>query len=206
MCNLYSELKGQAALRDLFAVDKADDLAGNLPALPAIFPDNMAPVVRLGDDGRRKLEMLRWGFPPAPGKDNRPVTNARHLESRYWQPWLKAENRCLVPATSFCEPSDAPGPDGKKIWTWFALGESRPLFAFAGLWRPWSGTRGTKARPVEGEHILFSFLTTAANEIVKPVHKKAMPVILTTPDEIETWLSAPAKIALELQRPLAAEP
>jgi putative SOS response-associated peptidase YedK len=29
-----------------------------------------------------------------------------------------------------------------------------------------------------------------------------MPVILTTADEIETWMTAPAKIALELQRPL----
>jgi putative SOS response-associated peptidase YedK len=32
-----------------------------------------------------------------------------------------------------------------------------------------------------------------------------MPVILTTPDEIATWLTAPTKIALALQRPLSAE-
>jgi len=29
-----------------------------------------------------------------------------------------------------------------------------------------------------------------------------MPVILTEPDEIETWLTAPAEVALKLQRPL----
>jgi putative SOS response-associated peptidase YedK len=29
-----------------------------------------------------------------------------------------------------------------------------------------------------------------------------MPVILTSPDEIEAWLSAPAQEALRLQRPL----
>jgi putative SOS response-associated peptidase YedK len=29
-----------------------------------------------------------------------------------------------------------------------------------------------------------------------------MPVIMTTPAEIETWLTAPAKDALSLQRPL----
>jgi putative SOS response-associated peptidase YedK len=29
-----------------------------------------------------------------------------------------------------------------------------------------------------------------------------MPVILTTPDECETWMSAPTGIALQLQRPL----
>jgi putative SOS response-associated peptidase YedK len=29
-----------------------------------------------------------------------------------------------------------------------------------------------------------------------------MPVILTEPEEIETWLTAPAEEALKLQRPL----
>ena len=54
---------------------------------------------------------------------------------------MKPANRCLVPATSFCE--YAPGKPA--VPHWFALREDRPLFAFAGLWRPWSGTRGTKA-------------------------------------------------------------
>jgi putative SOS response-associated peptidase YedK len=26
---------------------------------------------------------------------------------------------------------------------WFALDEGRPLFAFAGIWRPWMEVRGT---------------------------------------------------------------
>ena len=29
-----------------------------------------------------------------------------------------------------------------------------------------------------------------------------MPVILTTPDEVETWMTAPADEALKLHRPL----
>lgn len=61
--------------------------------------------------------------------------------------------------------------------------------------------RGTKA-PVEGEHHLFGFLTTKANDIVVAIHPKAMPVILTTPAEIATWMTAPEKEALALQRPL----
>jgi putative SOS response-associated peptidase YedK len=40
------------------------------------------------------------------------------------------------------------------------------------------------------------------NATVKPVHAKAMPVILTAPDDMDRWLTAPAVEALELQRPL----
>ncbi len=61
MCNLYSVTKGQSAIRDLFAVKH--DRAGNLPLLPAIFPDQMAPIVRVSEDGERELVMARWGMP-----------------------------------------------------------------------------------------------------------------------------------------------
>ena len=36
---------------------------------------------------------------------------------------------------------------------------------------------------------LFAFLTTEASEPVKSAHPKAMPVILTEPEEIETWMA-----------------
>lgn len=41
--------------------------------------------------------------------------------------------------------------------------------------------------------------------IVAPIHPKAMPVILTRDDEIETWLTAPAAQAMALQRPLPGD-
>jgi putative SOS response-associated peptidase YedK len=37
---------------------------------------------------------------------------------------------------------------------------------------------------------------------VAPIHPKAMPVILTTPEEVDLWLLADAPKALKLQRPL----
>jgi putative SOS response-associated peptidase YedK len=55
---------------------------------------------------------------------------------------------------------------------------------------------------VDGQHELFGFLTTEANAVVAPIHPKAMPVILTTPEEVDLWLRADAPKALELQRPL----
>jgi|SRR5579871_5671715 len=194
MCNLYSITKAQDAMRKLFGVKH--DRAGNLPPLPGIFPDQLAPVVRVDGSGERALEMMRWGFPPPPKVGTRPVTNVRNTASSYWRPWLKPEFRCLVPATSFCEYTDSQ----PKVPHWFALGPERPLFAFAGIWRPWTGTR----KGEEGEHLLYSFLTTEPNDVVKPIHTKAMPVMLTEPAEFDAWLSADVGEALELQRPLPA--
>ena len=58
---------------------------------------------------------------------------------------------------------------------------------------------------MDGQHELFGFLTTEANAVVAPIHPKAMPVILTTPEEVNLWLLADAPKALELQRPLPDE-
>ena len=199
MCNLYSVTKGQQAIRQLTLA--LSDTTGNLPSMPAVFPDYAAPVVRNDREGGRELTLMRWGFPP-PSNGTQLVTNVHNVKSPYWRSWLKPEWRVVVPATSFAEYEDT---KPRKTPVWFALDETRPLFCFAGIWRPWTGVRGTKADPAEGEHRLFSFLTTEANEVVRPIHPKAMPVILTTQDEIDTWLTAPAEVALELQRPLPDE-
>ena len=49
---------------------------------------------------------------------------------------------------------------------------------------------------------LNAFLTTEANAEVAPIHPKAMPVNLTSEDEVDVWLNAPTPVAMELQRPL----
>jgi putative SOS response-associated peptidase YedK len=51
---------------------------------------------------------------------------------------------------------------------------------------------------------IFAFLTINPNTEVGAIHPKAMPVILTTTDEIDLWMNAPAEDALKLQRPLPA--
>jgi putative SOS response-associated peptidase YedK len=195
MCNLYSITRGQEAIRRAFRVMR--DRTGNLPSLPAVYPGAMAPVVHTARDGVRELSMMGWGFPPPPNFGKAPVTNVRNVKSPYWRGWLKEEWRCLVPANSFCEWTDR----RPKIPHWFALGESRKLFAFAGIWRPWTGER--KGEP--GEHRLFAFLTTEPNETVRPIHSKAMPVLLTGEEEWNIWLSGPQDVAMALQRPLPAD-
>jgi putative SOS response-associated peptidase YedK len=56
-----------------------------------------------------------------------------------------------------------------------------------------------------GEHRLFAFLTTESNAVVRPIHEKAMPVILSEPKAWDTWLGGSVDEALQLQRPLPSE-
>jgi putative SOS response-associated peptidase YedK len=104
----------------------------------------------------------------------------------------------VVPFTSFSEYETL--PSGEKQPVWFALSDERPLAVFAGIWTRWTSVR--KLKEGETTNDLFAFLTCDANAEVGAIHPKAMPVILTTPEEIDTWLEAPSNEALQLQRPL----
>jgi putative SOS response-associated peptidase YedK len=128
--NLYSVYTTQEAMRRAFEVSR--DSAGNVPPLPAIFPDQMAPVIRTRD-GERELIQMRWGFPSLPKVGNHPVTNVRNVSLPFWRAWLKPQYRCLVPLTSFSEYKDT---RPRKTPVWLASGKVRPLAAFASIWWP----------------------------------------------------------------------
>jgi putative SOS response-associated peptidase YedK len=221
MCNLYSITTNQAAIIALFRV--VNRYVGNLAPMPGVFPDYKAPILRNGTEGR-ELATARWGMPSsfkalmdatkkraeksqAKGKTvdfkellrmepDGGTTNVRNVKSKHWTRWLGAENRCVVPFNSFSEFNEAEGGD-----IWFALDETRPLACFAGIWTNWTSVR--KVKEGETANDIFAFLTTEPNAEVGAIHPKAMPVVLTTPDEVEAWMTAPLDEALKLQRPLA---
>jgi putative SOS response-associated peptidase YedK len=108
----------------------------------------------------------------------------------------------LVPASAFAEP-DKNTPKGAMMWRWFERTDGLPFF-FAGIWRPWTGDRGTKKAPNVGEHRLLSIMTTEPNAMVEPIHEQAMPVLLMTADDVERWLTGDSvEDALSMQKPAA---
>ncbi len=224
MCNLYSMTRSQDAIRQLFKVTR--DSAGNLPSFAGIFPDREAPVIRQSG-AERELLTMRWGMPTssqklfegakkraakleAKGKTvdfqellrmepDKGTTNVRNTNSKHWKRWLGPENRVLVPFTSFSEFDGA-----AKENVWFAADDNRPLLCFAGIWTNWSSVRKIKEGMVTID--VYGFLTTDANDIVKPIHPKAMPVVLTKPEENEQWMTAEPADAPVLVRMLVRSP
>ena len=221
VCNLYGQMKGQAAI--IAATRAMRDLTGNLEPKPQIYKDQIGPIVRNAPDGKRELMLARWGMPSSQQalfeaakaravklerkevdfdfdellkmERDEGTTNIRNTRSKHWKRWLGVEHRCVVPFTSFSEFNKSAGGD-----IWFAFDESRPLAFFAGLWCNWTSVRKVKEGLTTND--LYGFLTTEPNAEVGAIHPKAMPVILRTEEEIETWMTAPAAEALKLQAPL----
>ena len=185
MCNLYKARSSAEELARLFGAlpDPADQIAVEKDY---VAPGKPGHVVR-EQEGQRILSAMSWGFP----FQGRPVTNVCNYTSPFWKSALaNPSRRCLVPVTEFQEWSVEPMPDtGKKKPFWFRV-PSRPVFAFAGIWRP------TECLPV------YSFLTCgydgdAATHVVGAIHPKACPVILH-PEDYDSWLHADLDDALSL--------
>lgn len=209
MCNRYenrgsvNEIRwlANSLKRDLSTTPATD----NLPPADDIYPDQDAAIVRNRRDGGLELIMARWGLPPIPGQ-SAPITNIRNLQSRWWRHTNRKlmtdpANRCLVPFTAFAEPFRNP--------TWFVIPNVEVAY-FAGVWQAWHGPRlaeqpGQKRRAKEDhDWILFAFLTTDANDVVRPVHDKASPVILLDSAKQAEWLAG-GEQSFRLQRPLPNE-
>lgn len=153
-------------------------------------PTEPAWIVARRGDGMIKTLSARWWCQWEGSRQfesKYPTFNARvetMHSKKLWPDLLSKGQRCLFPVDSFYEwPVNGKGLPPVEI---FVAG--REPYALAGLW----------SRYFENGETRYSFttFTTDANEFMKPIHEKAMPVILASIDDQRRWLEEGDEAAL----------
>ena len=179
MCGRYSLIAdlGELARRyefdgDIDAFDKKHNIAPTQEVLTVVGGET------------RRAGLMRWGLIPRWAKDPkiaRRMINAR-AETAAEKPAFRnalRRRRCLVLADGFYEWQRVPGSKTKRpMRIVLKTGEA---FAFAGLWETWRDRVGS---PIAS----CTILTTAANQLLAPIHDR-MPVILAR-DAEALWLDS----------------
>jgi putative SOS response-associated peptidase YedK len=165
---------------------------------------NVAPrqdvAVVFRDDSSCRLAWFRWGLIPSWAKDasiGYHLINAR-AETVAEKPSFRSafrKRRCLIAADGFYEWQKR---GEQKAPMYFHLASQEP-FGFAGLWETWTSPVGERVDSCV-------IITTAPNELVKPIHDR-MPVILPV-EEHALWLDPGVQdpeLLLPLLQPYPAE-
>ena len=177
MCGRF-QLKPPEDWMEEFGLNEPPDLTPRYNIAPS---QEVIAVREAG--GEREAALLKWGLVPYWAED--PAVGNRMINARaesvdrrpaFREPFRK--RRCLVPADGFYE--------------WRRVGRARDpflikmadghTFGFAGVWDRW---KKEDAR-IES----CAILTTAANELVAPIHDR-MPVILDR-ESYDLWLDPDA--------------
>lgn len=160
-----------------------------MPALDSIRITDRSVILRAAAAEAGAVEMVtrRWSWPAPNGK---PVYNFRS-EGREFQN-RRTSGRCLIPADSFYEYTDAPAGgapaadlfgsvvavpakrSSKAKWAFSIPGLE--WFCIAGLWR---------ADPRVGE--AWTMLTVESGADVAPYHDRQ--IVLVTPSDYRGWLN-----------------
>ncbi len=174
MCGRYTLKTPLSVLTERFDIEESPS---SVTASYNIAPTQQVATV-LSENGKRKLEMLRWGLIPSWANDpeiGNKMINARAETVAEKPSYRRAfkKSRCLILADGFYEWQKT---DSGKQPFHIRMRDESP-FAFAGLWESWDKGDGLRS---------CTIITTDANALVAEVHNR-MPVILH-PEDYEMWL------------------
>jgi putative SOS response-associated peptidase YedK len=187
MCGRYRRRSDKQRIAELFAasVDLEELYFG---PEDDVAPGSMQPVIRINDDGERKIKIMRWGFKREDGKL---LFNARAESISDVNFWKKSFSlrRCIVPADGFFEWQKT--QQGKKPKFEFTIRGGTP-FGMAGLWSLWKNPKTNQWEDT------FAIVTVEANETMAPVHNR-QPAILA-PRDYQEYLENAERPPIHLLR------
>lgn len=177
MCGRFALKAPASELASRFKLDETVDVVPRYN----IAPGTDIPVIRRSPEGKRVMQLLRWGLVPHWAKDpsiGAKLSNARGETVADKPSYRDAfrRRRCLVPADGFYEWK----ADGQQKQAYYFSMESGEPFALGGVWETWRASDGNILRTC-------CLITTEPNEIMTPVHDR-MPVIIS-PENYEQWLT-----------------
>jgi putative SOS response-associated peptidase YedK len=200
MCGRYATTRTAIELSTLFEADDLTD--GELSPTYNVAPTDPVPIVRVSaSQGRRVLDVARWGFAPSWVRDPRAgarMINARAETVHHTPAYARAfaMRRCLVPADGWYEWRrwpDRPGrPDRLGKQAYFLTPRDGSVLALAGIW----------AARTDGV-LTCSIITVAAPRELAAIHDR-MPLVVTA-DRWVPWLATdlPATDLPAAEPPLA---
>lgn len=135
-----------------------------------IAPTDNVPILLRADGGARQIELMSWGIVrERNGRATRQINGrGESVSSR--------SPRCAVISDGFYEWGGAKGPNRQP---YFFHRHGDGLILMAGLWQ--------RAKIGTGVESTFAVLTTAANELMAPIHDR-MPALLDG-DALALWLN-----------------
>ena len=149
-------------------------------------PYQYLPVIT--NENRGKISFMRWGLLPSWYENKKSaikLINARG-ETLGEKPLFKQafeKRRCIIPANGFYE-----WKRGKYRTPYRFYLKNEKIFSIAGIWERRKNRNGDISET-------FLIITTAPNELIKPVHNR-MPLILNREAE-KIWVSEKDTIILK---------
>lgn len=182
MCGRYTLHQDSENLATRYKLSsKPESIRDNFNVAPAHF----MPII-VEEDGKPKLEMMKWGLVPVWAKDPNigyKMINARS-ESIFEKPaWRSVilKKRCLIPADGFYEWKKFMTDEKERKQPFYIHPKQEEIFSFAGVWEAWKDSENNIWKT-------YSIITTEPNKEMSSIHDR-MPVILHPEDE-SSWLES----------------
>ncbi|MEZ6030384.1 MAG: SOS response-associated peptidase family protein [Hyphomonadaceae bacterium] len=170
MCGKFTQVEWWS---DIEAFSQpVDEIPDNVPVTVST-PMRLAKVVRLGEDGKRELVAMRWGFsrPENPAfKPDHMHARAETVDTRPTFAESFTERRGIVVIETFNEGEAMPSGKTKQ---WVIRSKSRKPIAIAVIWEEWAGDTGSEPT--------FVMITVPPNPLIARITDR-MPAILRQED------------------------
>jgi putative SOS response-associated peptidase YedK len=192
MCGRFKRKSDKQKIAQVFEVSAGITEIDLAPG-DDLSPQSMQPVIYLDEHGKRRIEMMRWGFK----LPDRLLFNARSegiTQANFWKDAFRT-GRAIAPGDATYEWKKMPAGEKKPKYEISIPGQEP--FGMAALWKLWKNPKTDRWERT------FAILTGDPNELVAPIHDRMTTFV--EPRDYEEYLAPADRPPVHLLRVLPAE-